>query len=324
MAAEIGRSVSRGRNVLMLGERGSGRTSTLSLVEADLAGRERFEVCRVDAAASDDVGDLVAVVLAGLGADPRQPGPRTVTRDELMTRIPGDFLHDRKEVVPVPFNETDVACLVDVARSNGEGGRRQLVVLIDNLPADAGWALFGRFRDALWAAPVVWVAAGTADQEGYVRPPADVFWERVVWLDPLGRDDVEMLLRLRMDEASADDPDVEVVEAAFEKLVELHDAPTPREVIRAAAAVADSGSVDAAFGAVDRYDQARAVGGRSAAVLLETLQGLGRPVHAGDEELLDRIGLTRSRVVQLLRELDNADLVTGRREGRRILYEVRA
>ena len=48
------------------------------------------------------------------------------------------------------------------------------------------------------------------------------------------------------------------------------------------------------------------------------------PTHAGDEELLAEVGVTRSRVVQLLSELEADGLVTAQREGRRKLFAVPA
>ncbi|MCY4519086.1 MAG: winged helix-turn-helix domain-containing protein [Acidimicrobiaceae bacterium] len=44
------------------------------------------------------------------------------------------------------------------------------------------------------------------------------------------------------------------------------------------------------------------------------------PTHAGDERLLAEVGVSRSRVVQVLAELEADGLVTAQRSGRRKLY----
>ncbi|MGH2698786.1 MAG: helix-turn-helix domain-containing protein [Actinomycetota bacterium] len=64
--------------------------------------------------------------------------------------------------------------------------------------------------------------------------------------------------------------------------------------------------------------RARALG-RSHALLFRELESLA-PVHAGDERLLERLGFTRPRIVQILKDLETASVVASRREGRRQMY----
>ena len=48
------------------------------------------------------------------------------------------------------------------------------------------------------------------------------------------------------------------------------------------------------------------------------------PTHAGDEWLLDALGVSRSRVVHGLKELESLGLLQAKRDGRRVLYSSRS
>ena len=319
LARRICRNARRRRNTLVLGARGSGRTSMLSLVERQLRSEPGTRVVRVDAEACRDTADLVAVLLAALGEDPRGPTTQTVTwRDSYLT----SSTDDRVVTLPRPANETDAGRIADVARRLMPQGD-VCIVLVDNLDPVAAHDLFGRFRDALWAAPLVWIGAGDGDRDGYLSPPADVFWESVEWLEPIDGDEVEELLTRRIEAAGPDDPDARIITENLDELVGMLQAPTPREAVRAAAEVAEHGSVRAAFGSTERFALAQQAGGRRAAMLLAEIEQLARPVHAGDEELLNRMGLTRPRLVQLMNALESAGLLQRHREGKRVVFEAK-
>ena len=55
---------------------------------------------------------------------------------------------------------------------------------------------------------------------------------------------------------------------------------------------------------------------------VKVLDALGErgPTYAGDEQLLAEVGVTRSRVVQVLAELEAQGMVAAERSGRRKLY----
>lgn len=328
VAARVVRNIGRGRNTLVLGPRGSGRSSILSLIERFLADENRTGA-RLDAGPVDDLGALVDVVRARLGDDPR--GPRIINEPgetfEEFVRRSGDIASafrprgptSREE--PRGFNETDVLRLVSSAR-RAKTGDASVVVLLDNLSPMLASDFFGRYRDTLWAAPIVWVAAGDADRNGYLDPPADVFWEAVEWLEPLGREDVADLVQRRLHAAAAGDDDALAIQGLERQLADDLQGSTPREVIRRLAEVADArGDVASRSLTSERVGAAHLAGGRRAAMLLAELEALGRPVHAGDDELLARMGLTRPRIVQLLTKLEGAGLVARHRVGRRVLYE---
>ena len=48
------------------------------------------------------------------------------------------------------------------------------------------------------------------------------------------------------------------------------------------------------------------------------------PVHAGDEQLLQRLGYTRPRIVQILKDFEKEGVVESRREGRRQMYYIKS
>src|SRR5690606_28363039 len=62
-----------------------------------------------------------------------------------------------------------------------------LVVMLDDVAPELAQPLFGRMRDELWQTPLRFVvAASTADAAAFLTPPADVFFEGRVRLEPLG------------------------------------------------------------------------------------------------------------------------------------------
>lgn len=320
LAERMARNVLRERNTLILGSRGSGRTSTLALVEASLRAGPESQVARVDAGPWTETADLVGAILALLGDDRRGPTTRTVGWQDRWN-VRGGF-EDVGVVDQRVFNETDAARIVRAARQVVEqSDQSRVVVLVDNLRPGPGHDLFGRFRDTLWEAPITWVAAGDGDQDGYLKPPADVFWERVEWLEPLDQTEAQDVLVRRIDTAGDDDRDASVIGEHLDEILAVLDHPQPRDVIRAAADVADAGTVEPVESSQARLEAAHRAGGRRAAMLLAELDALGRPAHAGDDELLARMGLTRPRLVQLLGALTDADLITKHREGRRVLFE---
>jgi predicted ArsR family transcriptional regulator len=82
------------------------------------------------------------------------------------------------------------------------------------------------------------------------------------------------------------------------------------------------------IGTERRRRRAEEAGGRPAAMLVSEMEHLG-PVSAGDEQLLDALGWTRPRAVDLLNQLEAAGVVRShveRRDGPgrpRKLYELR-
>lgn len=288
-------------NALLLGERGSGKTSLLHHLELRL--REAGEPVRfVDAGPAGDADGLVALVAAAAG--PASPPARLPAAAG--PAGPGGELEEL-----------------------GEAAGGALVVLLDGV-ADPGVVheLFGRRRDAVWELPHTWVVSGNArERTEYLRPPADAFFDVVVDMEELSEDDAAELLRRRARAAREHDADAAALLDVAPDLASRTAPRTPRRLLAAARAALLAGGDprDAVAGLHALHARAAEVG-RPAAVLLAELTGAGA-VSASDEWLQERLGWTRARLVQVLRQLEEQGLVTASTEARgkgrpRKLYRV--
>lgn len=263
-------------NCVLTGDPGSGRTSLLHRVLADL---DTPQVLLRGAAVADavDLLDRITVALAAPEAAASLPTPAAATTGH-------DGLPDR----------------IERLRRQLTGSARPLIA-IDDLPPAAGLELFGRHRDELWTVDTGWlVTVSTAHASTLLRPPADVFFDVRVDLQPLDPQQAELLLRRRIDaDDSVDLP--RVIEAAHGN---------PRRLIELARSYSAT-DPDAAAAAID------AIGARTATLatmsvparmLAAELESLGSAA-ASDAALLDRLGWTRPRAVQVLKQLQAAGLV---------------
>ncbi len=83
-----------------------------------------------------------------------------------------------------------------------------VVVLLDSVGSpDVMQHLFGRWRDEVWQLPLLWVVAGhRADRSRYLQPPADSFFDAVIEVGELDKDEAADLLRRRAQRSGRDDP----------------------------------------------------------------------------------------------------------------------
>lgn len=73
----------------------------------------------------------------------------------------------------------------------------RVVVVVDGVgSAAAAHTVFGQLRNELWQMETItWVLGGAVVQRGrYLEPPADAFWESVIELPPLARNDLFTIL----------------------------------------------------------------------------------------------------------------------------------
>jgi DNA-binding transcriptional ArsR family regulator len=190
-------------------------------------------------------------------------------------------------------------------------------ILLDNVDPGFAQLLFGRFRDVLWQFPHRWVVAGDLDRRTqYLEQPADAFFDVIVELEELSTQDGIELLRRRA-EAAGDLAEASRLRELAPAIADAVPERTPGRVLGAARLALLGGSL----GDAGELQQRAAALGRSAALLFAEVEALG-PVHAGDQRLLRRLGYTRPRIVQLLKELEEGGLVVARPEGRRKMYEV--
>lgn len=294
--AKLLRSVELQFNTLLLGARGSGRTSLLRQLEYRL--RETATVHYVRGAAAATVDQLVEAVRDAVH------GPRVV--NPLAPFDPAAGIRPR--AVPSPNAKL---------RSLGSGIEGRPVLLVDEIEdPELAYRLFGRLRDEVWELPFVWIISGDSEARStYLRPPADAFYDVVVDLGELTQSAARELVKRRLVGADGDlAPQVAAVEVSLSQLVDCTDPCTPRALLAAARqAVMSTGSPDDTIGAMSSLQMRAAELGRAPAMMLTELAALG-PRSASDPELLKRMGWTRSRAAQVLGQLETAGLVVAHQE----------
>jgi len=289
-SAALDRALAAGLNTLVLGRRGSGKTSFLRYAAARL--RERDPHDSPDSSSAR----RVEVLDAGLAGDAE--GLLTLVADRLLG---GAVNGDGGRLLP----------LVDRLRRELPG---PAMVLLDNASAGAVHVLFGRLRDEMWSLPVVWVVtADEAAAAAYLEPPADAFFESRVVLGPLDEDSALQLLRCRL---AGGRLDAQVSDDLLRRIVRGVPERTPRHLVTALREVVGSGTLPTAAEVESATEQQRDLAkrlsslGRSASMLVAELQTRGGSASASDDGLLDALGWTRSRATQVFRQLETAELVT--------------
>jgi DNA-binding transcriptional ArsR family regulator len=178
---------------------------------------------------------------------------------------------------------------------------RHPVVLVDGpIAPEVAFELFGRWRDELFALPATWVVVAHEDRLAqYLTPPADVFFDVVIKLDPLCCDEALQLLERRDALAGLSDEVRSGVLEAFDgtprhllRLVRRQLGPEPRKALEQ----------------MQAHAEAAAALGRGAHMLLAEMQGRG-PVAATDPDLRNRLGLSDRQMRRNLLELRDAGLV---------------
>lgn len=282
----LSRSVRHGFNSLTLGERGSGKTSLLRRFERRLG--EENVACRfVEASGAKAVEELVEVVHQAVHGQRQSPfralgvlGGTAGIADDLRHLAPRDGGH--------------------------------VVVLLDSV-GDPSLVqhLFGRLRDEVWQLPLTWVVAGDrAYRSRYLEPPADSFFDTILEIGDLDQQHAADLLRRRAVQADPNDVGAKVLLRYAEALAEQVKPLTPRNLLAAAREILIGSDDDhSKWMSHLAGQQVRAAElGRPHAMLFTELMGLG-PVSASDERLLNRLGWTRARAAQVLKDLEQRGLV---------------
>jgi ABC-type cobalamin/Fe3+-siderophores transport system ATPase subunit len=267
-------------NLLLLGERGSGKTSLLRRLARRL----------------EDAEWRVAVVEGRLAASPA----------ELLTLI-------RARVSPttVSFGVGEAVSgesqlLLETLRrlhADLDDERRPIAVLLDEVTSpELVHALFGRLRDEIWQLPIAWVVAGDLrDVHVYRRPPADAFFGKAVVLGPLDDEPAVRLLRARIPRKHASDRLLKAIVAQSSRL--------PRDLLRRATDVVVGGvEPEDAARSREQWDRAVEALGEPARRVVADLEAHG-PASASDPSFLARVGFGRSRAAQIFAELERAGLV---------------
>jgi hypothetical protein len=284
--ARIERSLDRQLNTLMIGERGSGKTSLLHrLLFRAREDSSRPRTVYVDGSIARSAVDVVDLLREELGVPPHLG--ENVTANLRVLAKPG------------AAGARDATILLQRLGPLRDVG--QAVVLLDGLAnGDIAHTLFGRLRDELWGLPLSWVVSAEPNQLSQFRtPPADAFFETVVQLRPLDASEQKDVLKRRLAR------EWRSVEALVEGGLG-----NPRQLLSAAReALVERRPVDEVLSAqAERHTRAASLG-RPASTMYAELESLGRPVAASDEELLKRLGVTRERAGQVLKLLENEGLL---------------
>jgi len=284
-----------GRNVLVLGDAGSGK-STLLRKAVSVLEQERHPAVLVNAAPADDAASLLELV------------------DEALE----ERLVDRPQT-PSPETGSRTARLLRAARRLRR--EQSAAILVDGLiDPNLGYDLFGRLRDELWSSGHSWAVAVRARDSAVLRtPPADAFWTTVVEIPTLTPEETEGLLKLGLSPQEQNTVD------ANRPIAGVH----PRYLIRWAQDLLDHGEHSELAASPWHLHLEKASDlGRSEAMAVAELQGLGRPVSAHDSELLERLGWSRPYAQRILSGLEERGLLRSIPERRdkagrpRKLYEL--
>jgi energy-coupling factor transporter ATP-binding protein EcfA2 len=288
------RAIEASQAVLLLGERGSGRTSLLNHVAWLLARREEpRQTVIVSGELASSPSQLLGVLVARVGRLAEPGNTRGSWIDDLraLSMPDGPF---GQVVQPAIVIE-----LVDLLGERLAALKRPVCLMIDGIAPTVAHGVLGGLRNELWAlANASWVVAGDTTGEAlYLEPPADAFFERTIRIGPLTDSDAKKLLRAHL-------PDI--MEAEIAQAVAVGEG-NPRRLLRAAADI-QAGVAPADAKTNDLKQQARKLAGPLAGALVGYLADHG-PAAASDQTMLRQIGASRQRASQLMHELEAAGLL---------------
>lgn len=188
------------------------------------------------------------------------------------------------------------------------------VMLIDDLDKTSVHEMFGRWRDSVWEVPIQWVVSGTSS---YLDPPADSFFDVVVGMTRFDYDGLQELVWRRAESGTREERQAlqQLSDSALATVAPC----TPRRALSVIRDLYLSDDLEHEANQLKELHSARSRLKTTPVKVLDALAVYG-PTHAGDEQLLAEVGVTRSRVVQVLAELEAEGLVTAERVGRRKLY----
>ncbi len=177
-------AVNASQPVLLLGERGSGRTSLLNHVAWLLARqKEPRDTVMVSGELASNPSQLLGVLVARVQrlAEPGGPRGRWIEDLRALSMPDGPF---GQVAQPAILME-----LVDLLGERLAALERPVCLMVDGIAPSVAHATFGSLRNELWALQgAAWVVAGDSAAEAlYREPPADAFFERTVRLDAAHR-----------------------------------------------------------------------------------------------------------------------------------------
>ena len=302
--ARVRRALELRLNVYVHGPPGIGRTTFLRQLQRDSAEARYTSLGRFDSMHARL--DAVQAGVTGASVAQHQGEGFGATFERTVAAMGGKVIRSIED----PLRDLRAA-------ASGATQESPHILLVDDLPHDDCQQLFGRLRDDMWEIPILWIVAGTTP---YLDPPADSFFEEQLELSLFDRDAFRQLAVQRAASGTADERQ-RLLRAA--RAVSASVAPcTPRHAISVLREVYLTEEITEASKRIAELQASRSGLSPTAVKVLDALTAHG-PTHAGDESLLASLGVTRSRVVQVLGELESKGLVSAQRAGRRKLYSAR-
>ncbi len=288
------RAVADSQPVLLLGERGSGRTSLLNHVAWRLAHQsEPSDTVIVSGELASNPSQLLGVLVARVGrlAEPAGSRARWIEDLRALSLPDGPF---GQVAQPAILME-----LVDLLGERLAELERPVCLMVDGIAPKVAHGVFGSLRNELWTLEgATWIVTGDSAPEAlYLEPPADAFFVHTVRLGPLGDADAAKLLGAHAPKLTGSEID---------RAIAVADG-NPRRLLRAAGDIA-AGVAPVKSPADDRVRQATVAAGPLAGALVEYIAEHG-PAAASDETMLRQIGASRQRASQLMHELETAGLL---------------
>ena len=296
----VQRALDLGLNAYVWGSPGSGRTSFLRQVE-----RTRSDARYVRLHGLETLSARLDEVERALRSSEALPRDRVNPLGQALAA----FTTTQYQIVADPLRHLKWV----TSEQHDEG---PFLVLVDDLDSKGCYEMFGRLRDNMWELPIQWVVTGTS---AHLSEPTDTFFDVLVELPPFDQEGLDDLVRRRAKSGTTDER--ETLQSRADLALAAIAPCTPRRALSALRDLYLSDDIAEAANQLSRFQSARSGLKPTAAKVLDALMHSG-PTHAGDEQLLAEVGVTRSRVVQILSELETKSLVTSRRVGRRKLYTV--
>ncbi|MBV9001057.1 MAG: hypothetical protein JO304_18500 [Solirubrobacterales bacterium] len=290
----IMRAVANSAPTLLLGERGSGRTTLLNRV-AWLLERESEprDTVLVPGELAQDPAQLLGVLVARLQrlADPGRSRAGWIEDLRALSMPDGPFGNVAQPAILME--------LIDLLGERLAELERPVCLMVDGIAPAVAHRVFGSLRNELWTLQgASWVVAGdSAAERLYLEPPADAFFERILRLGPFTDADAAKLLRAHAPDLSAAQIRQAVAAAGG----------NPRRLLRAAGDL-QAGISPARAAADGLADEAAALAGPLARSVVVYLAAYG-PAAASDAAMLRDIGASRQRASQLMHKLESAGLL---------------
>ena len=299
--ARVRRALELGLNVYVHGPPGIGRTTFLRQLQRESAEARYVSLSRFDSMESRL--DAVQAALTGASVAQHQGESLGAAMGRTVAAVSGNVIRSIED----PLRDLRTA-------ASGATQESPHVLLVDDLPREDCQQFFGRLRDDMWEIPIRWIVAGTVP---YLDPPADSFFEEQLDLSQFDRSAFrEMAVR----RAASGTPDERKKLLRAARAVAASVTPcTPRRAISVLRDIYLTDEIADVSKRVAELQASRAGLKPTAVKVLDALSAHG-PTHAGDGALLASLGVSRSRVVQILGELESKGLVSGERVGRRKLY----